>query len=922
MNTLIKTASLLFIVAYLAACNAGSSDQDHLKKAEGFIATNQTKAAIIELKNALKKNKDNARARFLLGQLSLRQGDPASAEKELRIARKLGTPAESVLPLLADALLKQGKTDELIELDPTGLPSEARARVMATQGTAKLLRGDKADAEKLIMQAVEDYPAAREVQAAQARMLAADGKIEQAIQTITTTLDKDPEYADGWMILGTLEQSRRNHQGAVKAFSRALEINRNDLVSRLARAMSLTQRKELEKAQKDLDKLKRVAPQHGGVNYVQGLVYLSEKKLDDALSAFEQAVASNTSNPAVFYFLSAIHLAKGNLEQADTYAEQFLTKMPGSIEGRKLAARIKMQRNQPAAAESLLLPVVANAKDDEEAMNLLATVLLRQGKTDEALGLLNRIAALKPESAKAQLRMGAGLLLEGEEEKAAIYLKNAAKLDPNNPQAETLLILSLIRQKKFDEALAAAEKYRQKNADSAAPYNLIARIHLFKGDREKAMAALKQAAEIEPGNPQALLLLAQFAIQEKDHAQARKYLEEILQHHREHLGALMQLAALELRENRVEQTISHLEKAIAAHPKALEPRLTLARLYLAQNKPQQAALQLSELNEKQKQNPEALRVIGLIQLANNSFAQARETLENLVATAPEAAEAHFLLARAYAGLNQKDRMERELQKAIELDPNHFNARISYSRLLLQEKKFDAVKEQLKALTKNYAEHPEVLKLQAGLAVAEEKPEQAIAIYEKLMESRPSTANMQILAMLKWRSGDPEGAIALQKSWTEKHPEDKLALLALADSYLKKSLIQEAVATYEKVLKLEPKNVVALNNLAWYLKESDPARALEYAEAAYALAPQEPSILDTYAMVLLANGQKDKALRQIERAVDIAPPSATMVFHHARILAANGENDTAANVLELLLSKGKDFPEKAEAEKMLKELRGN
>ncbi len=921
MKTLARILPIVVIVTYLTACNAGSSDAEHLKKAEGFIATHQTNAAVIELKNALKQNKDNAQARFLLGKLSLEMGDPASAEKELRRARKLGVPAPKVLPLLAEALLKENSLDKLFELDPTDLPTDSRARVLAIQGMGKLYKGNKKDAGKLIHQAMEDYPAASEVQLAEAKLFAATSETDKAIETLNRLLEKDPKFSDGWNALGSLLQLKHDHQGAVRAFSKAMEANPNDLASRLGRAMSLVQLKKLDQAQQDLDQLKQVAPQHAGVNYVQGLLYLDQKKVDEALSAFEQATTGNNINPAALYFLAAIHLAKNNLEQADSYANRFLALAPANIAGRKLAARIKLRLNRFADAQQLLVPIVEERKD-EEAMNLLATALIKQGKTGEAIALLEKLSRLKPKSATAQLRLGAGLMLEGEEKKAATYLKNAAKLAPDNPQAEILLIVNLLQQKKLDEAIAAAQKYQQKHPKQAAPYNLLAKLQLFTGDRQKAMASFEQATRLEPGNPEALLALAQLEIHEKEYDKARKHLETLLQHHKGNLAALMQLAKLDLLDKNEEKMVSRLEEAAKINPKASAPRLTLARYYLTKNQPEQASLQLEQLDKTQRHKPEALRIRGMIELANKSFKQAKNTLKELATVVPKSAEVHFLLAQAYAGLNQKEKMEQELQEAIDLNPNLLGARIVYTRMLLQERKLEKVHEQLAVLKKTAGDRPDVMRLEAGLAIMEGDPRKAASIYERLLNNAPSTATMDILAKLKWGLGEREEALSVRKNWLAKHPNDENALAGLADTYLKLNRIPEALAVYERILEIDPRNGVALNNLAWYLRESDPAKALKYAERALTLAPKAAPLLDTYAMVLLANGEPEKALRQIQRAVEAAPKAPALQVHQARILAANGRKQEAIGVLERLLSqrKEKPFPEKAEAETLLEKLK--
>jgi predicted Zn-dependent protease len=74
----------------------------------------------------VQKNPDSAQARLLLGQVYLKTGQGAEAEKELQRAQSLGVSAESIKPLLAEALLQQGEFQRLLsEVSLTGNESAA-----------------------------------------------------------------------------------------------------------------------------------------------------------------------------------------------------------------------------------------------------------------------------------------------------------------------------------------------------------------------------------------------------------------------------------------------------------------------------------------------------------------------------------------------------------------------------------------------------------------------------------------------------------------------------------------------------------------------------------------------------------------------------------------------------------------------------
>ena len=99
----IVCASVIFTIT---ACGDNETAQTHIAQAEKFLIENQRSSAIISLKNAIKVDIKNAKARFLLGRLYLNSGDGYSAEKELERALQLKYDANNVLPLLALSLSK------------------------------------------------------------------------------------------------------------------------------------------------------------------------------------------------------------------------------------------------------------------------------------------------------------------------------------------------------------------------------------------------------------------------------------------------------------------------------------------------------------------------------------------------------------------------------------------------------------------------------------------------------------------------------------------------------------------------------------------------------------------------------------------------------------------------------------------------
>jgi Flp pilus assembly protein TadD len=173
----------------------------------------------------------------------------------------------------------------------------------------------------------------------------------------------------------------------------------------------------------------------------------------------------------------------------------------------------------------------------------------------------------------------------------------------------------------------------------------------------------------------------------------------------------------------------------------------------------------------------------------------------------------------------------------------------------------------------------------------------------------------------WQAGQREQAFKPMEDWLDKHPDDGVVRYNLANLYLLADRKPEARAAFLEILNKHPDHVIALNNLAWLLKDSEPKKAVAYAEQAYKLSPTPP-VQDTLAMILLARpGQEARAVRLLENAVRQAPGNAEFHFHLAQALAQSGDKQRATQVLTELLNSKAAFPGKQQAQQLLDELSG-
>lgn len=114
--------------------------------------------------------------------------------------------------------------------------------------------------------------------------------------------------------------------------------------------------------------------------------------------------------------------------------------------------------------------------------------------------------------------------------------------------------------------------------------------------------------------------------------------------------------------------------------------------------------------------------------------------------------------------------------------------------------------------------------------------------------------------------------------------------------------------YEKALKLNPDNVLALNNYSYYLslEGKDLDKALVMIEKVMKLEPGNPTYIDTYGWVLFKLGRYEDAKRAMRQAVSLDPEgNKELFYHYGEVLHALGEDYMASVYWKKALEKGYD-----------------
>jgi tetratricopeptide (TPR) repeat protein len=178
--------------------------------------------------------------------------------------------------------------------------------------------------------------------------------------------------------------------------------------------------------------------------------------------------------------------------------------------------------------------------------------------------------------------------------------------------------------------------------------------------------------------------------------------------------------------------------------------------------------------------------------------------------------------------------------------------------------------------------------------------------------------------MRLADGDRPGARKALETALEAAPSRTSTLLLLASVLELENRPEEVTGVYERVLREDPENPVAANNLAMIYSRDETRlpEALRLAEIAVRKAPENPYTRDTLGWVQYKMGSWNLAARNLEQAREALPEHPEITYHLGAVYAKLGKKKEAVE----LLTEALESPQKGDwafdAGQTLRELQGS
>ncbi|MFT5390433.1 MAG: putative PEP-CTERM system TPR-repeat lipoprotein [Gammaproteobacteria bacterium] len=900
--------------------NANLSPAQSMVQAKQFLSDGDSQAAVVTLRGLLQQSPGDPEAHFLLAQTLLQTGDGPGTLRELREARSAGYQGSTAL-LEAEALLLSGQAAKalgrLAFIDSEQHPGETER----LRGQAQLALGRVQAANtsfgKLAKLNTGDSAARRGL----AKSALVQGKLEATEQHLSALLASSPEDPQGWLLKGETALHRNDVSGARTAFERALKFDPHNPGAQIGLIQVLLRQRDAPGARRIAEGLVKDAPKFALARYWLGATAQAMDDRETAKAQFLAALSGMPKHPYTLFGLGSIYYQEKNYTEAQAVAQQLTEVAPRFILGLRLLGGIQLRSNQAGNAINTFHEALKVEPEDPQTLAMLGNAYLRINDTEQGMAYLEKAAALAPTNAGILTNLGMVTLRKGNTKQAISHLRNAIAAKQDFLSADMLLAFAQQREGKREEALATMRAFLARNPDDLHALAIQGVMLLRANKLDEARAAFGRLITLAPDSAAGYLNLGRVERALGNPDAAAPHFEALLGRHSEHPSALTGLAELAFEQGRVEDAFALLQRAAKANPRDIESRLVLSRLSRqARRDPQGALTFATAARALSPNNLSVLLTLGQAQLAAGEFESSLATLEKVAKGRPNSAQARVWLAQAQLGTSNAKGAMASLEHAIKLQPQLAGARRMMATLLRDAGKLDAALGQAKQLQGARPKSPAGYQLEGELLEGQRRYRGALKAYARAARLGPGFGPVAGRARTHSALGKPAVVQSELQAYVDQHPKHQRARQMLAEVLHQNGATAPAIRAYDALLSTNPRNVQALNNLAWLKATTDRAAALRLAERAYDVTRErDASVLDTYGWMLKLNGRLEESLAVLERAVAGAPDVGEHAFHLASALAEQGETLRAQGLLKDALRNNPGFPGAQAAKTLLARL---
>ena len=718
-------------------------------------------------------------------------------------------------------------------------------------------------------------------------------------------LQINPIGIEAQYYLGLISEKTNDLPNALQAFTRVTEQDPKNIPAQIKLSQYALLQDNLPRA---MEKAKLIIALDAGnaeAHALRGAVLLRQDKLEEAMQEAIKAQAANPKNTTAISVIAGIKAKQGNIADALKTLDAGISQNPTEDGLKLIKLRIFSERNDVAGMELVLRSLIATSAQKSlyrlELIRLLSTQN-RQGEAEQVL-------------------------------------RDAIADDPNDKDAKLLLIQLLNQQHGLDAAEVELLAFTKAAPDDFTYLQALAELYAYNGKFDKAKAVLTDIVAKDLRHPNTLVAkagLARLALAEGDQAAANELIANILADDPQHEEALLIRAGMELSANDMPAAVLDLRAVLRIDPHSKQALLLLIKAYadsgegqlrldayknylvtdpandtiriefiahlLQEGNADEAEKQIAKIRESSPLFVSALMQQVDLFILRKNWTRAIETAHRIIQDIGNDVQGRTALGKIHLARGELNAAIDELQHVYAITPGHSLARTLLVQCLLRA---DRAAQAVAVLTEAVSKDPkdaEAFVLLGDLYFVLQRPEDALKALRQSISIRPDwdVPYLKLVSLYFATGRLAEVAETARAGLTvlPNHPQLLLNLGMVEDA---RGRFEAARDAYQAVLKKQPRNAVAANNLAALLADAWPKDQAQLEEARRLVEPfrngDDPYLLDTLGWVQYRLGNFSDAVGLLERSAKADPQLAQVRYHLGMTYEALGNQDKARIELE-------------------------
>jgi putative PEP-CTERM system TPR-repeat lipoprotein len=877
-----KNIFVLFILFLLVGC--GGQSKEELTQ-EGLRLQNDgnQRGAIVLFKNAIEKDANFLDARLGLASAYLESGNFERAEKEYqKILLQNPTLADLRLKIATIQIQLNSPELALLELDEFHSENDETVESLVLYGRAHGLSRDLESAKDLFNKALSLDAQAIDPRMNLAKVYIQKMDLDRAVNYLEKVISIKKDHIPAYYLLASVKMRQGDRASALNIYQRLLKVDLDQAQALYMSGILQMDMNDYSAAEKTVNTLISSYPSSAQGARLKGILLYRQGSFDDAKVALENSLKQQP-HLLGYFFLGLSHYGLNQYEFALNQFQKSLDINPDFDKARVLVSMtlLKQKRLDDAVVE--IQKVLKQSPDNAYAHNILGSALLANGDYDKGMAELDLATELDPSLADAHLKKGVFNIARGDSIMGEADLVKAVNAAPEVMNSRLMLVTHYLRQKDFTSAIDLLNKGMDGSKSDALLKNYLAAAYFSQKKMDPAIESLKQAKQLNPSYLTPYFNIASYYASQSQYDLAISEYQQILERDPQNLRALLGMAAIYNvlgDQGEVDGVFTRI-----ADLGTEQGYISAIKYNLRRGDTDAAATIILRGLEKHQSSSQLLELKGLLALRNKEYVDAESAFTLLSGHLPE--KGNTMLVRLYLLSGQKEKATQLIENLLVSDNDKEYPYMLSASLLANQKNFD---QSQAILEKGITSLKETLRLKMQLArlfERQDQPRKAEQLYLRIAQDSPRFAPAYTsLGFLKERSGDKG----------------------------------EALDLYKKALKYDPKNVPALNNLAYLLADNfgEEKEAVNYAMSAYRLQPSDPRIMDTLGYILVKNERAKEAVNLLVKSHELLPDAIAVALHLAQAKIQLGDSSGARSLLEKV-AKGAESEDTIQATKLLKSL---